>query len=339
LIIKVIDYTESLNMQFTTLGRTGLTVSVAGLGCGGSSRLGLTAGHSIAQCAHIIESAVDLGVNLIDTAKAYGTESVVAQALKTIPRDSVILSTKQKINQGNTLLSAQQIIAGLDESLNTLGVDCIDIFFLHTVLPEAYAHAAQSIAPALIAEQKKGKFKFLGITEMPPKDHHHDMLQMALKDDFWDVIMFAFHLLGQNARDSVFPITQSKQIGTLIMFAVRSLFSTPGRLQSEIKQLADSGQLPIALNEAPYTLDFMLHPDNTQKIIDTAYRYTRHEPGSDVVLFGTSNPDHVASNIKSILSPKLPKEQLDAIRDLFGKLEGVGLDEPNLTPTTKTVSS
>jgi len=102
---------------------------------------------------------------------------------------------------------------------------------------------------------------------------------------------------------------------------------------------ADSGQLPIALNEAPYTLDFMLHPDNTQKIIDTAYRYTRHEPGSDVVLFGTSNPDHVASNIKSILSPKLPKEQLDAIRDLFGKLEGVGLDEPNLTPTTKTVSS
>lgn len=55
-------------MEYATLGRTGLKVSVAGLGCGSSSRLGLTAGHSEAHCAGIIRQAVDLGVNLIDTA-------------------------------------------------------------------------------------------------------------------------------------------------------------------------------------------------------------------------------------------------------------------------------
>ena len=74
-------------MQYTTLGRTGLKVSVAGLGCGGSSRLGLEQGHSDAHAVGIIRAAVDMGVNLIDTARGYGTEHVVGLALKEIPRD------------------------------------------------------------------------------------------------------------------------------------------------------------------------------------------------------------------------------------------------------------
>ena len=71
-------------MKYTTLGRTGLEVSVAGLGCGGSSRLGLTAGHSEAHCVGVIRRAVELGVNLLDTARNYGTESIVGAALKAI---------------------------------------------------------------------------------------------------------------------------------------------------------------------------------------------------------------------------------------------------------------
>ncbi|HTD89215.1 MAG TPA: aldo/keto reductase, partial [Burkholderiales bacterium] len=63
-------------MEYTTLGRTGLRVSVAGLGCGGSSRLGLTAGHSEKHGVSIVRQAIDLGVNLIDTANSYGTESI-----------------------------------------------------------------------------------------------------------------------------------------------------------------------------------------------------------------------------------------------------------------------
>ena len=211
-------------MQYTTLGRTGLKVSVAAMGCGGSSCLGLTAGRSVAQCAGIIQQAVGLGVNLIDTAKAYGTEPVVGEALKSIARESVVLSTKHKVAEGKTLLSAAQVVAGLDNSLKTLGVDYVDIFYLHTVLPDLYAHAYNEIAPALLREKAKGKFRFLGITEMPPRDAHHATLQAALKHDCWDVTMFAFHLLGQNARRSVFPLTRGHNIGTMLMFAVRSLF-------------------------------------------------------------------------------------------------------------------
>jgi len=315
-------------MDYTTLGRTNLKVSVAGLGCGGSSRLGLTAGHSTAHCASIIRQAVDLGVNLIDTAKSYGTEAIVGEALKSMARESIVISTKHRAAEGKTLIPAAEVIAGLDDSLRTLGTDYVDIFFLHTVLPDAYAHAAHEIVPALQREQAKGKFRFLGITEMPPRDPRHEMLQLAFKDDCWDVLMFAFHMLGQNAKQLVFPQVLEQNIGTLIMFAVRSLFSTPGRLQQDITTLVDDGKLPAWLAQKEQPLDFLLHEGGAQNIIEAAYRYVRHEPGTNVVLFGTGNPDHIEPNIKAILQPPLPQGDIAKLVELFGKLEGVGLDEP-----------
>lgn len=308
-------------------------VSVAGLGCGGSSRLGLTAGHSEAHCAGIIRQALDLGVNLIDTAKNYGTEPIVGAALKSIVRDAVVISTKHKVNEGKTLIPAAQIVAGLNESLKLLGTDYIDIFFLHTVLPDAYDHVVTAVLPALLREQEKGKFRFLGITELAPQDPRHEMLQRALQDDHWDVVMFAFHMLAQNARQHVFPATQSRGVGALIMFAVRSLFSMPGRLQQDIKALAAAGKLPAWLAEKELPLDFLLHDRGAQSIIEAAYRYARHEPGANVVLFGTGNPAHVALNIGAILKPPLPAEDAKKLTQLFGALEGVGLDGPQRETT------
>lgn len=317
-------------MEYTTLGRTGLKVSVAGLGCGGSSRLGLTAGHSEEHCAGIVRQAVDLGINLIDTAKAYGTEHVVGAALKSIARDSVIVATKQKVAQGKSLIPASEVVAGLDDSLKILGTDYVDIFYLHTVLPDAYGHVVSEVVPALLRERDKGKFRFLGITEMPPKDARHETLQLAFRDDFWDVMMFAFHMLNQNAREQVFPQTQSRKIGTMIMFAVRSLFSTPGRLQQDISALAAEGKVPAWLADKSQPLDFLFHEGGAKNIIEAAYRYARHEPGANVVLFGTGNPAHMEPNIKAILAPPLPSEDIQKINELFGGLEGVGLDEPKL---------
>ncbi len=68
-------------MAYTTLGRTGLRVSVAGLGCGGFSRLGQGQGSSVAHSIGVVRAALDAGVNFIDTAAQYGTEDIVGQAL------------------------------------------------------------------------------------------------------------------------------------------------------------------------------------------------------------------------------------------------------------------
>ena len=93
----------------------------------------------------------------------------------------------------------------------------------------------------------------------------------------------------------------------MIMFAVRSLFSTPGRLQQDIKVLAGEGKLPSWLAEKAQPLDFLLCEGGAQSIIEAAYRYARHEPGTNVVLFGTGNPAHVEPNIAAILKPPLPR--------------------------------
>src|SRR5207244_13302187 len=69
-------------METTRLGRTGLDVGVAGLGCGGHSRLGQTYGATEAESVAVVQRALDLGVTLIDTACAYGTEESVGRALK-----------------------------------------------------------------------------------------------------------------------------------------------------------------------------------------------------------------------------------------------------------------
>jgi len=73
-------------MEYVILGRTGLRVSVAGLGCGGFSQLGLGRGKSEAEAVALIHRALDLGVNLFDTAAAYGTEAVLGKALEAVRR-------------------------------------------------------------------------------------------------------------------------------------------------------------------------------------------------------------------------------------------------------------
>jgi L-galactose dehydrogenase len=104
-------------MEYTTLGRTGLRVSVAGLGCGGFSRLGLNAGLGEDHAIGIVRQALDYGVNIIDTASVYGTEEVVGKALRGVPRDSVVICTKTSKPAGDKNFSVNKILESLDGSL------------------------------------------------------------------------------------------------------------------------------------------------------------------------------------------------------------------------------
>ncbi|HEX2885287.1 aldo/keto reductase, partial [Vineibacter terrae] len=128
-------------MDYTTLGRTGLRVSVAGLGCGGNSRIGQGTGLSADESVALVREALDLGVNFIDTAEAYGTEDIVGRAVAAVPREQVVISTKCLIRAGSGLRSATEVVQALEASLRRLGLDHVDVFHLHAVAPDAYAHA------------------------------------------------------------------------------------------------------------------------------------------------------------------------------------------------------
>jgi aryl-alcohol dehydrogenase-like predicted oxidoreductase len=315
-------------MHYTTFGRTGLRVSVAGLGCGGFSRLGLGTGQSADHAVGLIRQALDLGVNLIDTAAVYGTEDVVGAALQGVPRDSVVVCTKASKPAGDAAFSVDKVIESLDASLRRLRLDTIDVFQLHAVPPAAYDHVREVIAPALLKQRSAGKFRFLGITETAPNDPGQTMLNRATQDDPWDAAMVAFHLMDQVARTQVFPHTIANRIGTLMMFAVRGIFARPEQLAATMRALAASGQVPAWLAQTDDPLGFLIHLEGASSLTDAAYRYVRHEPGVDVVLFGTGDAAHLQSNVASILKPPLPAADRAKLQELFSHLRGVGLDAP-----------
>jgi aryl-alcohol dehydrogenase-like predicted oxidoreductase len=318
-------------MDYVTLGRTGIRVSVAGLGCGGFSQLGLAQGKSEAAAIGIIHQALELGVNFFDTAAAYGTEPVLGKAIRSVRRDEVVISTKAPFSFSNPHSTPEGIVASLDNSLRRLDTDYIDIYQLHGVPPNAYDHALNELAPVLLREKAKGKFRHLGITETAPHDPEHEVLHRAAQDGIWDVVMVGFHMMHQNARDRVFPLTRANRVGTLLMFVVRNIFSKPERLQATMRDLAAAGEVSQWLAESPDPLGFLIYEGGAATVPDAAYRFVRHEPGVDVVLFGTGDPEHLRTNIASILKPPLPETDRRQLAELFGYLVGVGLDAPHLS--------
>ena len=313
-------------MQYTTLGKTGLRVSVAGLGTGGFSRMGLKSGMSDEESARLILDALDLGVNFIDTAPPYGTEGVVGKALKSIPRERAVVATKSTVHRNGEWWTPERVVASLDNSLRVMGTDYVDVFNLHAVEAHEYDYALNTLAPALVAQKEKGKIRHIGLTENPIVDFTNEALKRALRDPVWEVYMVGFHMMHQGARQNVFPTTRQNGIGTLIMFAVRSIFADPPRVAREMKELAAKGLVDKWLGETDDPLGFLVHAGGAESMIDAAYRFARHEPGVDVVLFGTGNAAHLRRNIESLLRPPLPEPDRKKLAALFGHLKGIGLD-------------
>lgn len=312
-------------MEYRPLGNTGLTVSVAGLGCGGNSRLGLGRGASVEECVALARTAIDLGVNFLDTAEAYGTEEIVSQAVRSYDRDRLVISTKALFKADDT---AETVTAKVEASLKRLGLDHVDVFHFHAVHPDTYAHHRDVLAPALLRLKEQGKVRHVGLTETGPRDPAQKMLTQAVQEAPWEVVMLAYSLMNQGARRTVFPTTERRGIGTLLMFVVRNIFSNDAYRRAVAAKLVEEGQLDRSLLADGDPLAFLTQDGAAESITDAAYRYARHERGADVILFGTGRKEHVRANIESILRPPLPPPVIERLHASFGHLTGVGLDLP-----------
>lgn len=313
-------------MEYRPLGNTGLKVSVAGLGCGGNSRLGLGRGASFDDCVAVVRTAVDLGVNFLDTAEAYGTEEIVGAAVRSYDRDRLVISTKAIFRSGDD--TAETVTRRVEASLRRLGLDYVDVFHFHAVSPAAYEHHRDVLAPALVKLKEQGKVRHVGITETSPNDPEQKMLTRAIQEAPWEVIMLAYSLMNQGARRAIFPQTQRRGIGTLLMFVVRNIFSNAAYRRDIFASLVEQGHLEASILAQGDPLGFLVGEGAAESITDAAYRYARHQQGVDVVLFGTGNQAHVKDNVDSILRPALAPAIIERLHASFGHLTGVGLDRP-----------
>ena len=305
-------------MNYTHLGDTGLRVSVVGLGCGGPSRLGQRDGKTTDHSIRLVRKALDLGVNFLDTAENYGTEEIVGAAIRGVPRDRVVVSTKKIMPEPGDPDPAGTMRAGVEASLKRLGTDYVDVFHLHGVGAARYDFAASVMAPVLTELRKAGKIRAVGITEEFPANPRHEMLQRGLHDPWWDVVMVGFNLLNPSARRSVFPLTLEKGVGTLVMFAVRRALSRP---ESLVKLLGEMEQRGLV--EPGADLDFLTEKGCAETLAEAAYRFCVHEPGADVVLTGTGDEQHLEANIAAALRPPLPAGALERLESLFGDVDSV----------------
>ena len=159
-------------MKQRKLGRNGPMVSVMGLGCMGMSDF---YGHRDDQeSIATIHRALDLGVNLLDTADMYGpftNEELVGRAIRG-RRDRVFLATKFGIVRGADINvrgvngRPEYVRAACEASLRRLGIEVIDLYYQHRVDPNTPIEETVGAMADLVRE---GKVRFLGLSEAGPK--------------------------------------------------------------------------------------------------------------------------------------------------------------------------
>lgn len=160
-------------MQQRRIGKNGPLVSAMGLGCMGIS-MGYGPGDD-AQSIKVIHKAIDLGITLLDTADMYGwghNEELLSKAIKG-QRNNIVLATKMgfdRRDKGGTLDycidgSPAYVKKACDASLKRLGVDVIDLYYLHRV--DANTPIEDSIG-AMADLVKAGKICHIGISEVKP---------------------------------------------------------------------------------------------------------------------------------------------------------------------------
>jgi predicted aldo/keto reductase-like oxidoreductase len=189
-------------MQKIRLGRTNLIITR--LGWGGIPIQRVNEGEGVS----VIQAVIEMGVDLLDTARAYtDSEHKIGLALQRVNRP-VILSTKSHER-------TEKIYDEVHESLRQLNVKKVNIYHLHNI--STFDDYEKVMAPGgayhgLIRAQKEGLIDHIGITS-----HNLNVLERAVKDGYYDVIMACYSFLEPDAASKVFPLARAKDVGILAM--------------------------------------------------------------------------------------------------------------------------
>jgi len=304
-------------LEYRTLGRTRLQTSVLGLGGGGLSCFGLKQGGTEKAALAIIDRGLDAGINFIDTSDHNGTEPVCAKALMGGKRSQVILSTKRSVSKGDCRITAKAFSDSIDDSLRMLCTDWIDVFSFHGVFIDEYDYVLTELLPVVQKAREQGKVRFCGITEAFKWDTSHQMLQAAIIDDCWDVIMVGYNIINQSAQP-LLDDAQRKNIGILGMYAVRNALKTEDSLSQVFKQLQATGQVAADM-DINAALDRLFCQDDGGRstMTELAYRFCLSNAAFSSVLSGTGNLQHLEENIQSFAKSKLSQDDIKMLNQLF----------------------
>jgi aryl-alcohol dehydrogenase-like predicted oxidoreductase len=202
-------------MQYRTLGRTGIKVSPYALG---TLMYATRMGNEPEESARIIHKALDAGINLLDTADAYGdSEEVVGKALKG-RRDNVVLATKfglpagEDPNQRGT--SRRWIMKAVENSLRRLQTDYIDIYQIQRLDPSTDFEETLSALTDLI---RSGKVRAVGSSTTPASEIVEAQWVAERRNlERFRTEQPPYSLLNRSVEREVLPIAQRHGVGVMV---------------------------------------------------------------------------------------------------------------------------
>jgi aryl-alcohol dehydrogenase-like predicted oxidoreductase len=205
-------------MDYTNLGKTGLRVSRL---CLGTMMFGAWGNRDHDACVRMVHTALDAGVNFVDTADVYAfgeTEEILGRALKG-RRDSVVLATKfgEQMDHGEPLTrgaSRRWIMRAVEDSLRRLGTDRIDLYQLHRFDPGTDLDETLGALTDLI---RQGKVRAIGSSAFPA-DRITEGQWVAERRgrERFAVEQLAYSALARHAEASALPACERYGLGVMV---------------------------------------------------------------------------------------------------------------------------
>lgn len=281
-------------MEQRQFGFTGLKVSALGFGAG---HIG-DGNADEKQINKLLNTAVDRGINLIDTARGYGASEERIGKFLSHRRKEIILSTKVGYGiQGYSDWTYDCVLAGIDEALKKLCTDYIDIVHLHSCSSDILKN--NGVIDALEKAKEEGKIRVSAYSG------ENEDLAYAIESGRFGSIQTSINIADQKNLDSLLPRAKVKGMGVI---AKRPAANAPWRfIEQPVGKYVE--EYWLRLKRMNLRLDLDLH--------EIALRFAAFTWGVDSVIAGTNDINHLLDNIKQIEKGPLSYDVYYEIRNAF----------------------
>ena len=301
-------------MIYNYLGKTGLKVS--NLGFGASSLGGVFRNIDEGEAINAVFTAVENGINFIDVSPYYGhykAETVLGKALKEIPRDRFILSTKVgrygKDGVNTWDYSGKRAVESVYESMERLNVDHIDLINVHDVEFADLKQVAEETLPALTELRTKGIAGHVGITDLQPENLKW-LVENTPEGTIETILNFCHYCLNDDLLTEYIGFFESRGIGIInaspLSMGLLSERGTPD-WHPAVQPLKDAcARAAEYCRQQGYPIEKL------------AVQYaTGNNPHIATTLFSSANPANVLKNISYVSEPA-DQELVAKVREIIG---------------------